>query len=277
MPKARHNAYVGEAYGLLTVREVGLRCERSASQAARHQVGDRAVLCDCQCGGQRLVRVSALLRGRVTSCGCESQPRHSGMDVTSTDDPLVGSVEPADSPSAVPDPGRRSRTVGRQPTPIDVSAFKALMSEAQVAYSLDSRYLEAMLRSAVETQRKRKRWAIRIELRAAEKAARMACEGAGPRTCVVVEPCSTGSCPYAKGDHAELVGVPSLSKTSTNRSSRPQPRPAHVPGFTYSIEAAVQPLIDLRTGRGTLEPTGGGHEASGVMGERSSRIVGEDR
>lgn len=259
---ALHHVHVGERFGSLTVTQIGLRYERSPSQIKRRQVGERAALCACQCGGQRLVRVGELVRGRVTSCGCQAQRSRKVLDTSEILARADGSAaavhgEAAPTPAQdEPAPVRRRRG-GRPAQEIDTTPYTAVIEEASRAYMLDSRYLESMLNSAVQIQRKRNTWTVRTELRDAERQARAACEVSSLTSCVVTEPCSTGSCPFAQGDLAALVGIPSLPRTgSTSRATRPQPRPEHAPGFVYSVEAALQPLIELRSTRGTLDTVG---------------------
>lgn len=229
MTRPTYEVQVGERYGSLVVTEIGFRAEPNAAQLQRGHQGPRAAWTLCDCGRTRLAEVGRLVVGKTTSCG-----------------------ECAASPAPV----RRPRG-GRPAKVIDTSPFEAVMAEALVAYTLDVGLCELMMINAVQIQGKRLAWKIRKELRQADERARAECEAAGPRTCVVTEPCGCGPCPYARGDHADLVGVPSLpAKTSsTNRTARPQPRPEHVPGHIYSVEAALLPLIELRTSRGTLNDT----------------------
>jgi len=226
MPTPRNHIDVGSAFGELAVLQVGLREEPRPSQAARGQPGERAALCSCSCGQQRLVRVGDLVLGRVTSCGCRLKPAR----------------EPATTGASA---GRRS------PRHIPVEQFGPLVAEAAEAYAIDVSYAIAMLNAATNIHRKRSTWVVRQFLREAEATARRACEAAGPRECRVTEPCGTGRCPFAERELAELVGVPSVGKINSKaRASRPQPRPADAPGAIYSIESAVQPLLELRASRG---------------------------
>lgn len=283
MPKAMHEVHVGEVYGLLTVREVGLRAERTPGQVAHRQTGERAAMCSCACGSDYLAKVGELSRGVRTSCGCTRQPKRPPAPtiVLGTDELLaradvstpvhheaapvqhdgaaVHHVVPAIRPEAAPvqhEPARRRP--GRQPRTIDTTAFTDVIEGASRAYLADSGYLIKMMQSAQIIQRKRNTWNLRLELRAAHEKAREACAASTEVSeCLRIEPCSTATCPFGPGgDVAELVGIPALPKTSSSgRMTRPKPRPEHVPGMIYSVEAAVQPLIDLRTERGTLDTT----------------------
>ena len=226
MTRPAYHVQVGERYGLLTVTEIGLRAEANASQSSRGQQGPRAAWTLCDCGQTRLAEVGRLVVGKTRSCGqctADGAPRRSGP--------------------------------GRQPKVIDTTPFEAVMAEALVAYTLDSGMLERMLWSAQNIMRKRRAWNLRAELKENEARAGAECEASELRSCVVTSPCSTGSCPWATGDFALLTDVPSLPSkgSSTNRATRPQPRPDHVPGLVYSIEAALIPLVELRTRLGTLE------------------------
>ena len=122
------------------------------------------------------------------------------------------------------------------------------MREALAAYGIDASYAVSMAHTAAAIIHKRATWALRIELRAAEKVARTACVASDLTSCDLIEPCGTSACPYARGDLAELVDVPSFSRlgTSKSKATRPQPGPDGSHGL-YSIEAAVQPLMDLRS------------------------------
>jgi hypothetical protein len=272
---------LGERFGDLTVIETGLRAAQSPWQRANRKLGERAALTLCDCGSEHVAKLSYLTRGLVTSCGCKPTPRPSRRPPTvlTTDEVLerptvsddsapvhdeatAGSLDgaagsheatPVQDDSA-PAPPRRQ---GRRPKQIDTSSFEAVMAEALLAYSVDVGYAVSMMNSANQIQRKRNTWQVRSELRRAEADARAACESSQITACVVTEPCSTGSCPFSQGDLADLVGVPSLpTSSSTSRATRPVPRPEHVPGHVYSIEAALQPLIELRTRLGTLHDSG---------------------
>lgn len=113
-----------------------------------------------------------------------------------------------------------------------------LVHEALSAYSRDPSYAIAMARQAQTIISKRRVWAVRLELREAERRARAACASdPEPFTCHVRGPCGVGVCPYAPSELSSLVLPPEAGRTSRPRSSS-QP--------TYSIEQAVRPLLERR-------------------------------
>jgi hypothetical protein len=60
MPPARN--LFGKTFGKLIPR---------SDTGARSEQGDRLLLCDCTCGGQKTVRAGKLISGQTTSCGCK--------------------------------------------------------------------------------------------------------------------------------------------------------------------------------------------------------------
>jgi hypothetical protein len=237
MAIAKHNVEIGHVYGDLTVTATGLRAEPTPSQRERRCPGERAVLCRCVCGVERVVKIGYLVRGRVTSCGCKPQP----MRKSPAKDAVDGASE-SPTPSVERAPSAPKR-VGRQPKEIDTSSFAGVMSEALVAFRIDSGYAERMLHNANLIMRKRESWVVRNELRAAESAARTACAASDLTSCEVQNPCGTGSgCPWAAPEFAR-IDAPAIAATvhkATARSTRPQPRTGD--GYTYTIESAL-PLI----------------------------------
>lgn len=65
----------GQIYGNLTVIEEAERYRLPSGQT------NRAFLCLCNCGNEKIIRLAHLVRGRITSCGCLI-PKH-GMCYTS--------------------------------------------------------------------------------------------------------------------------------------------------------------------------------------------------
>jgi hypothetical protein len=122
--------------------------------------------------------------------------------------------------------------------PVDTACFADALNAAYLAFSGDVSYAVAMARAAVTIVRKRAVWQARRDTRQAEATARVLCESAGSFHCSVEDPCGTGGCKFAVGEMA-LVQVPECA----GPTRRPQQRSRG----TYSIEAAVKPLIDLRT------------------------------
>lgn len=68
--KPRLNIKSGDKYGKFTVL--------SDTEPYRLPSGqiNRAVLCECECGNIKTVRVAHLTRGRISSCGCIQGERH---------------------------------------------------------------------------------------------------------------------------------------------------------------------------------------------------------
>ena len=57
---------LGKKFGKLTVKEFSGVINNS-----------RQWLCECECGNEKIVRVSLLTKGQTKSCGCESHPSKS--------------------------------------------------------------------------------------------------------------------------------------------------------------------------------------------------------
>ena len=209
---------VGQRFGALTATEVNLRQPPTPSQAAVGGLGDRAVLCRCHCGqpdcsGPRQVRVHDLFAGRVTKCGAGGQ--------------------------------EATRRRGRQP-PV-TEPYGEVVADFLKAVVIDVSYAERMAYSASLIVRKRLAWAVRIRLRDAETEAVALCRKSQPFVCSSPSPCGVGpECKFARGDLAELLGVPSFPPRGgyvpKGRSLRPQVGPDGFHG-SYSVESAVQPLM----------------------------------
>ncbi len=119
-----------------------------------------------------------------------------------------------------------------------MSLFATEIDTALRAFAADVSYAAQMARSAVTITRKRAVWQARKDARAAEHAAHTECSAAAPFTCTAVSPCGTGDCKYAHGEMT-MLDIPA----QPGPTSRPQ---ADNTG-RYTIEAAVTPLVQLRT------------------------------
>jgi hypothetical protein len=221
MALARHHVEVGDVVGELTVIQVGLRAEQTPLQRERRQVGERAALCSCTCGGARIVKIGSLVTNRVSTCGCAPQPRR---------EPPPAEVEDA--------PRRRG---GRAPREIPTEAFQPMIDAFILAAAIDVGYAEAICRSATRIAHKRMQWECRLALRAAEAAAREACAASDLTSCEIQNPCGTGSCPMGSPEFAH-IDAPAVARgvPSARRATRPQPRTG--PGFEYTVESAL-PLV----------------------------------
>lgn len=222
MVKAKHNPQVGDRFGELTVTEIGLRLKPTRTQVARQQVGERGVLCKCDCGGERLVRIISLVSQRATSCGCRSRRLREQRGSASDDAPRPCG--------------------GRQPASIDTVKFQPVIDEFLRAAAVDADYTVAICAAAVRIRSKRAQWEARLALRAAEKAAREACAASALTSCEVQNPCGTGACPMGSPEFAH-IDAPAIAPTvhkAAARRTRPQPRTG--PGGEYTIESAL-PLV----------------------------------
>jgi hypothetical protein len=61
----KHNVQEKDRFGRLTVSEPNWHVPRSTSGKI-----DRAAMCVCDCGAEKVVRISDLTRGMTLSCGC---------------------------------------------------------------------------------------------------------------------------------------------------------------------------------------------------------------
>jgi hypothetical protein len=240
----------GEQFGTLTVIETGLRLAPSESQRARQRPGSLAVLCECVCGRQRLAAAGRLILGDIKSCARDCPGRRGA--------PRPASTPPAPASDQGPEQGGshvvrgeeppKPRRGGRGPTPIlGLEAFEPLIAEFLVAASMDSGFAVNICEAATNILAKRLTWSVRLELRAAEAAARAKCAASDLTSCEVQNPCSVGACPFAPPQLAHLTDVPAepASKHGTKtRAVRPQPRRG--PGYRYTIEAAVPVLVAER-------------------------------
>lgn len=119
---------------------------------------------------------------------------------------------------------------------IDCTPFSGVVQEALHAFSEDMSYAVQMARHATTIHHKREVWAIRLELRRAESEAQALCSQVPYAYCVNQSPCGTGECAFATGDLAEL----------DIREVGPGKRPHASDYPSYSLEAAVRPLQELR-------------------------------
>lgn len=118
---------------------------------------------------------------------------------------------------------------------IDISSeLKAVMGRAMTAFSVDDRYVVAMVKSADTLQRKKDIWAVRKYLRICESEARGKCEKVSAFRCANESPCGIGNCKFAK---LELTQY-------TIKTSRKTVRPQL--GIRYTLEEAVQQLASKR-------------------------------
>lgn len=212
---------VGERFGSLVVTELDLRLPRTPSQIEKNLLGERAARALCDCGSERVASAAKLINGRIKACA---------QCYTRRADP---------SPDA-------PRGIGRKAQVIDCAAFADIMAEAMIAYRLDPELMIKMAASGRRIGLKRLQWKARLDLREAESAARASCAASELTSCERVSPCATGSCPWAPPEfaHIDVAPVP-VGRVIRTRAQRPQPRVG--PGFEYTIEAAVQVLIEERT------------------------------
>lgn len=123
----------------------------------------------------------------------------------------------------------------------DLSKFDELIDRALQAFGSDVSYAVAMSRSASSIERKREVWALRLELRTAEKEARERCCSVVPFRCKAQSPCGVGDCIFATGDFAN-IGVEDWEGVRY--------RPQMDSTGRYSIESAMLPLRDYREHKG---------------------------
>lgn len=123
---------------------------------------------------------------------------------------------------------------------IEVDYFKEMLNDAQLAYRTDVAYAVAVSSAARAIETKRSVWKVRLELREAAKQAKSQCENSEQFKCITTEPCGTGSCKFSKGD-LSLLQISSASGTT----ERPQDNSCGA----YSLEAAIEPLLNLRMDR----------------------------
>src|SRR5947207_4145519 len=122
----------------------------------------------------------------------------------------------------------------RRGQPADLGAFTGQVDAALHAFAEDVCYAVAMARAAVVSDRKRRVWQARKDLRDAETRAHTECRDTGEFDCHAESPCGTGDCKFATGDHAHLA-VPAPGRTARPQRSNPT---------TYSLEPAVAALAD---------------------------------
>lgn len=116
--------------------------------------------------------------------------------------------------------------------------FQDQVTEALGAFGSDVSYAVAVVSAAVNIRRKRQTWRHRLELREAEQEARAQCAAGPDFICKTQSPCGTGTCRFASKELRGLK-VPECA----GPSQRPQ---LLATGGSYSIEAAVYPLSELR-------------------------------
>lgn len=104
------------------------------------------------------------------------------------------------------------------------------------AFAADTSYAISMAKHASTIQSKRDVWALRLQLREAERSARERCVDEGVTWCSIESPCGTGQCPFAPAELAAL---------DVRGAEGATPRPARSDYPTYSIEAARLPLQAL--------------------------------
>lgn len=221
---ARIVVNVSQRYGALVVTEIDLRAPLTPSQRESGQLGARAAACKCDCGGELLVTLYALVDGKATDCGCRMQSLLSGVGST----PDRTSCQGAGG--------------GRKPQPIPAAElYQPVIDDFLRAALLDSSYAEAICHSATRVLNRRLSWQVRLDLRAAEAAARTACASSNLASCEVQSPCGTGECAWSAPQfaHIEAPAIADHLRTA-RRATRPQPRTG--PGHEYTIESAL-PLV----------------------------------
>lgn len=62
MPKLRKPAPIGQKFGMLTILE-----------DANDIASSRAVMCKCDCGNTKIIRLSNIVLGGTRSCSCQTQ------------------------------------------------------------------------------------------------------------------------------------------------------------------------------------------------------------
>jgi hypothetical protein len=115
--------------------------------------------------------------------------------------------------------------------------LSSFLSEAYAAFTTDIAYSVAMCKSASSIIRKREVWAIRLELRRAERSARDLCCTSTPFTCKSVSPCGVGDCLFAPDSLKSCVVPQELGSKF---------RPQMLSCGKYSLESAIPVLRDLR-------------------------------
>jgi len=120
---------------------------------------------------------------------------------------------------------------------VNIGKFKDMLSEAQKVYRTDVAYAVAVSSAARAIEAKRAIWKIRLELREAAKEAKAKCEKAAQFTCDTASPCGTGTCRFVQGDLAliHITSAPGTTERPQDNSCGP-----------YSLEPAIEPLMDLR-------------------------------
>lgn len=205
---------MGERFGDLTVTEVDLRAPQTPSQRDSHRLGARAAQTKCDCGGELFVIVYDLVRGKVTDCGCKRPAR----------------------------PSRRGIGGGRKPQTIPaVELYQPLIDEFLAAALLDASMTVDICKAAVRIENRRRHWQVRLDLRAAEAAARDACAASTLTGCEILNPCGTGPlCPWAAPQFAHIDAPPigpQVPGGSRTKRTRPQPRTG--PGDEYTVESVL--------------------------------------
>lgn len=116
-----------------------------------------------------------------------------------------------------------------------------LVCRALAAFATDPSYAVAMAEAAATVEHNRAVWAVRRQLRAAERTARAECARSAPFLCHNTSPCGVGACKFAAGE-LTMIETPNCS----GRRQRPQASSAG----DYSIEPAIRPLMALQDSQG---------------------------